>query len=150
MERFVTKSLHSYVRFKAIHLSAESISPDRYVHEFEGLNPISIYDVLGQHDHAGAGPEDGHPAVNHLFDPVDQTVGKHQLAYGCALTAGDDQPTQTAELLRQTNGEGFYVKPAQNTEVLSECALGRQDTDLHLPASDGKQVLGFYLLYVKS
>src|ERR1700751_683268 len=106
------------VSLEAVHLPAEGVAPRAPVAETEM--------VAIEHDHPGARPED-RPAE--LPYRLVEAVQPHQPADRRRLAAGDDQPVEPVELLRQSDLDRLRAQQAQHRRVLAEVSLHGEDAD---------------------
>ena len=95
-----------------------------------------------EHDHPGAGSEDG---PLEALDRVVERVEPHQAHEGRRLATRDDQPVETLELLRLPHLDGVGTEPPQHRDVLAEVPLQGKNADpkrLHAPNSIGESEQG--------
>ena len=106
------------IGLEAAHLAAERVPADADVGEAEV--------VAVEHDHPGARAEDRRrEAAQRLVDAVQA----HQPRDRGRLAAGDDQPVEPVELLRQPHLDRLGAEAPQHGRVLAEVPLHGEDAD---------------------
>src|SRR5437899_4791064 len=114
------------VRFEAVDLPAKGVALDGHVHE-RGERVRMAGHVLGNEDRPGAGAPDRHPLGDAVAELLDDPVLLRELADGRALTPGDDERIDLAELLRPAHVDRGDPEPTERGEVLREVALQPED-----------------------
>ncbi len=96
---------------------------------------VALHDEVDQaeppaveHDHAGARAEDRRvEAAERLVEPVEL----HQAQDRGGLAAGDDEPVEPVELVRQAYLDDVGAQPAQHGRVLAKRPLECKNADAH-------------------
>ena len=121
---------HRHVQrgLEAVQLAPESVAIDRDVHQAEqGLRVI--VERSRQEDHAGAGAP-GRSPTGEVAQGRHQASADGQLADGGAFTARNNEAVEPGQLFRLAHLDSFCACALQHVDMLNECALQRQHTNL--------------------
>ena len=117
-------------RLEGLVLPAEGVAAHDHVDAADGLLARArVEDLVGEHDHAGAGAVDGHARRDALAQRLHHAEEDGQLGHGGGLAAGDDQAVDLGELLGAPHRPGHGVRRGQGDQVLPYVALEGQDAD---------------------
>jgi len=89
--------------------------------------PERGWDLVGEHDHAGAGAVDGHSGAHARAKGLHHAEEDGQFGDGGGLAAGDDQAIHLGEFLGAPHRPGQGVRLGQGDQVLLYVALEGQD-----------------------
>ena len=115
--------------FERIDLPAVGVALHADVHHRE--QGIAALDPPGQHDHAGARPEDRHALGGTLPDGLDQVVGAGELGHRRGFAAGDHQAADLGEVVGVADLDRRGARLGQHATVLTEVTLEREDARFH-------------------
>ena len=110
-------------------LEARDLAPERVAldGEVDQAEPLAV-----EHDHAGAGAEDRR---RERADRVVEPVEAHQAHHRRRLAAGDDEPVEPVELLRQAHLDRLDAEPRAASATCSRKAPWRARTPIFMRGS---------------
>ena len=106
-----------------------------------GSSPPAI--DLREDDHPGARAEDRRARAGQVQDRLGEPPAADEAAHRRALAAGQDQPVDVDEILRQAHLHALDADRGERGHVLAEGALQRQHADPHraAPARPARRVV---------
>ncbi len=98
---------------EGVDLATEGVAPDGDVEPADGLLiGRAVHEPVGQHDHAGARPEDRQPRGDPLAQGVEQLEGPGQLGHRRRLPPRDHQPVAGVQLAGAAYGVAWTSSEA--------------------------------------
>ena len=130
VHRLVAEQRHHELRLERVELAPERVALDGDVEQRQDRLLVAG-DLLRQHDHPGAGPEQRRAGLGEVEDRLAQAPAVDEPAHRRALAARDDQAVDVVEIRGQAHLDGLHADGAQGRDMLGEGPLEGQDPDLH-------------------
>lgn len=123
---------HGQIGLERVELTSVAVALDVDIDRSERtLVRSATTDAIGQQDHAGAGPEDGHPVTDTIGDRLEQSGRFDEFGHRRRFTAGDHQSVDEVELGGVPNRPCRYTGALERTLMGGKCPLKCQYTDVH-------------------